>query len=372
MGLVAEQRGKYLCLRGVLPPKPDSGKSRSFTQRISLRVGPNAAGLRYAEGVAREISASLLQGSFSWDDWRRGGGPAEGAIVSEWIPAYKAHLMATENYQRAANPERKWVNEQWHCGLSGLLQDEPVTLENCLFSLNRSKQRKQPRSRARQLTAQNLSRFAKFCGVAIDLAEEGRGYSQAEIERYVPSESEVLDCWDLLPKDSPWRVFYALSSVYGLRPHEVFSGHLEPLEIEGQAPVLCFYVHEQDRAGKIQTKTGARPVVPLPETWINIFGIEPEMVDRLPKISADYSSYGTIASATYRKHGIPFTPYGTRHRWSLYANTDGELGTLTAAKFLGHSVMTNQRTYQRHMDLVRAMARYTAQRQDSSTSGSQF
>jgi integrase len=96
------------------------------------------------------------------------------------------------------------------------------------------------------------------------------------------------------------------------------------------------------------------------------------MVDRLPKISADYSSYGTIASATYRKHGIPFTPYGTRHRWSLYANTDGELGTLTAAKFLGHSVMTNQRTYQRHMDLVRAIARYTAQRQDSSNSGSQF
>jgi hypothetical protein len=46
LGLQVERRGDRLSLRGTLPPRPGSGKSRPHQQRIPLKLPATPAGLK--------------------------------------------------------------------------------------------------------------------------------------------------------------------------------------------------------------------------------------------------------------------------------------------------------------------------------------
>lgn len=77
IGISIEQRGSTLWLRGTLPPKPNSGRTKPYQQKLSLRtrehpqgVKATIAGLQYAEQQARAIRVQLDKSQFNWADWQ--------------------------------------------------------------------------------------------------------------------------------------------------------------------------------------------------------------------------------------------------------------------------------------------------------------
>ncbi|NJR71175.1 MAG: hypothetical protein HC771_22970 [Synechococcales cyanobacterium CRU_2_2] len=193
-----------------------------------------------------------------------------------------------------------------------------------------------------------LTRFAKFCGEEFDLAGASRGYSLDKVERYIPSDDEVVNWWHKIPGTSPWRNFYGLLACYGLRPHEAFLGQTEWVDLGGDRRVLGFRVSEA-------CKTGERLVAPIPKEWASLFGLLGEF--EMPKVSRNF---GQVGARQFKRMKIPFSPYSLRHRYSLAGNTSQGLGTSTVAALMGHSPATNQRVYQRHLDGPWAWRNYKA------------
>lgn len=69
VGVSLQRRGNRLCLRGTLPPRPDSTKDRSFRQEIYLGVYCNSAGFTYAENEAKLVGSLLAKQKFSWEPY---------------------------------------------------------------------------------------------------------------------------------------------------------------------------------------------------------------------------------------------------------------------------------------------------------------
>ena len=67
LGLKIYQRGEKLSIRGTLPPKPSSKRTKPHQQLISLGVYANPAGLEYAESEAFRLGGLLAQKRFSWE-----------------------------------------------------------------------------------------------------------------------------------------------------------------------------------------------------------------------------------------------------------------------------------------------------------------
>ncbi|MDZ4875198.1 MAG: hypothetical protein CLLPBCKN_004594 [Chroococcidiopsis cubana SAG 39.79] len=65
VGVSVQQRGDRLCLRGTLPPRPNSTKDKPFRQEIYLGVYCNPAGFTYAENEAKLVGSLLAKREFS-------------------------------------------------------------------------------------------------------------------------------------------------------------------------------------------------------------------------------------------------------------------------------------------------------------------
>ncbi len=360
--VVIQRRGDWLSLRATLPPKPFSLKQKPYSQRISLKVTATAEGLAVAEAEAFRLRAELIRERFDWAEWSDDVERAPDT-AGEWIDKWKAHCLAMDRYRTAVDPERKWKQEEWFHGLSGLVKSEPVSKANCLHAIALKKG-----PRARQRTAQSLMRFAKFCGVELDLTEAGRGYSVDAIKRNVPSTELIQDCWNNFMPNSKWRNFYALMACYGLRPLEVWAGELVWLDLENKGRVLAYSVFDQlpdhrrpidPKTGALKraqkTKTGRRVVPPVIDGFVDFFGLQMGM--ELPDVK---TTHGTQASRKFRIAGIPFKPYDLRHHFNFYGTTIKGHSSSTMAILLGHTVITNQRIYQRGLDGTWALKAFDA------------
>lgn len=92
VGVAVDRRGDRLRLRATLPPKPGSGKTTPYQQRLALGLSVNPAGLKEAEKRARLLGAQLAAREFNWSDW--GFQEAiERRCCGEWIDLYKAHYL---------------------------------------------------------------------------------------------------------------------------------------------------------------------------------------------------------------------------------------------------------------------------------------
>lgn len=69
VGVSVQQRGDRLCLRGTLPPRPNSTKDKPFRQEIYLGVYCNPAGFNYAENEAKLVGSLLAKREFSWEPY---------------------------------------------------------------------------------------------------------------------------------------------------------------------------------------------------------------------------------------------------------------------------------------------------------------
>jgi hypothetical protein len=108
LGLKVERRGDRLSLRGTLPPRPDSAKTRPYQQRIPLGLPATSAGLKQIEQEAKVIAAQLIERRFSWTRYLAPEAEASDTLpLADRVTQFEAHIMAQAGSNTAALASRK-------------------------------------------------------------------------------------------------------------------------------------------------------------------------------------------------------------------------------------------------------------------------
>ncbi|MEL7143298.1 MAG: site-specific integrase [Cyanobacteria bacterium J06573_11] len=312
------QARQTLHLRGTLPPREGSGKSKPYQQRIYINVPANLEGLRAAEREAKLVAAQLINKEFDWSRYTKPDDQPVGSC-GDWIK--KLHYWYIhEKGGRAETWEGDYIK-----GLKGLRPTAtltPATLERAILSTK-------PNSRSRQRTCMAVGALAKFAKLDFDVSPFRGSYSPSKTAiRNVPSCTLVSEYREKITNPG-WRWVYGMMATYGLRNHEVFKLDLDDFPI----------VHIFD-----ETKTGSREVWPCYPEWAERWGLESRV---LPGIDLERTNQKIGHSVTeYLSPKLPFTPYDLRHAWAVRTISFGWPDALSAQQ-MGHSLIVHNNTYQR-------------------------
>jgi hypothetical protein len=342
LGLQLEQRGGRLALRGTLPPKPGSTKTKPYQQRVSLQLPPNLGGLKQAEREAKVVAAQLITETFDWDKYQiwRGRERLDAESLSQQIKGYERHffqqperqvsLASTQTtWESAYQPYlRKLENLAQGSRKLSLVEAMGLTVES--FPLN---------ARARQICCTALAAFADYLELTLpeDFKERGGTYSAAKVKRRdLPKDEEILSAYQLIPNDG-WKFVYGVMATYGLRNHEVFFCDYDLLKAGGASDSISVMD---------TTKTGEHEVWPFYPEWIDRFDLRRV---QMPRVNTDLDQttlqrIGQQVTRQFKRYGIPFSPYDLRHAWAVRTIHFG-LPDTVAAKMMGHSVAIHTRTY---------------------------
>ena len=341
LGLQLERRGKRLALRGTLPPKPGSSKTKPHQQRISLQLPPNLAGLKQAEREAKVVAAQLITETFDWEKYQvwRGRERLDAVALAQQIRCYERHFFQQPERQASlASTQTTWEStyqpylkklETMVQGSSKLTLAEAICLTVESFPHN---------TRSRQICCTALAAFAEYIALELpeDFKQRGGSYSAAQVKRRdLPSDEEILAAYQLIPNEG-WRFVYGVMATYGLRNHEVFFCDYEQLK-RGAAESIT--VSET-------TKTGEHEVWPFYPSWIEQFNLRQIC---LPQVNRDLNQttlqrVGQQVTRQFKRYNIPFSPYDLRHAWAVRTIHVG-LPDTVSAKMMGHSVAIHNRTY---------------------------
>lgn len=363
LGLQVERRGDRLNLRGTLPPRPDSPKTRPYQQRIPLKLPATPAGLKQIEREAKVIAAQLIERRFSWADYlpQAEAAQPESLPLAECIAQFEADVLARSGPGAAALASRKTTWEKAYAPyLKKLLaQAEQQPRQPLDATIVATLESLPPHSRSRQVACTAFKAFAEFRGVvlpeSIDQLAGQYGSSKAQ-RRLLPSDEIIVEWCDRIPNPA-WRYVYGVMATYGLRNHEVF---------------FCDYqgLRRGDPEGRITvletTKTGLHDVWPFYPEWVARFGLGE---GALPPINTDLSTttlqrIGQQVAIQFKRYGVPFSPYDLRHAWAVRTIHFG-LPDTVAARMMGHSVAIHNRTYHRwitHRDQRQAVQTALQQR----------
>ena len=363
LGLQVERRGDRLNLRGTLPPRPDSPKTRPYQQRIPLKLPATPAGLKQIEREAKVIAAQLIERRFSWADYlpQAEAAQPESLPLAECIAQFEADVLARSGPGAAALASRKTTWEKAYAPyLKKLLaQAEQQPWQPLETTIVATLEALPPHSRSRQVACTAFKAFAEFQGIVlpegIDQLAGQYGSSKAQ-RRLLPSDEIIVEWCDRIPNPA-WRYVYGVMATYGLRNHEVF---------------FCDYqgLRRGDPEGRITvletTKTGLHDVWPFYPEWVARFGLGE---GALPPINTDLSTttlqrIGQQVAIQFKRYGVPFSPYDLRHAWAVRTIHFG-LPDTVAARMMGHSVAIHNRTYHRwitHRDQRQAVQTALQQR----------
>jgi hypothetical protein len=350
LGLKVERRGQTLALRGTLPPRPGSHKTKPYQQRIPLGIPATKAGLKRIEQDAKVIAARLIEKTFDWADYLPATEPqSEQADLSleEQVTQFQQHVMGRHCSDDAAVASLKvtWakayapylnklvqrVNEQPR-------QDLGTTIVETIESMA-------PHTRSRQVGCTALKAFAEFHRIALpkSMDELWGSYGNSKAQRRdLPSDEEIITWYDRIPNPS-WRFVYGIMAAYGLRNHEVFFCDYSQL-IAGDPEGIITVLET--------TKTGLHDVWPFFPEWIERFKLRNVL---LPDINTDLQTttlqrVGQQVATQFKRYKLPFSPYDLRHAWAIRTIHFG-LPDTVAARMMGHSVAIHNRTYHRWITL---------------------
>ena len=330
-------RGK-LRLRGTFPPKPGSNRKKPYQQRLSLNTYDTPEGLEYAKAEAFKVGAQLLRHEFQWPAPEIEQDALE-STAGYWIGKFKAQWLETQTGSREAL-DKRWRENYWYPCFKHL--DSSRKLTTAYLGIVANNQWR-PNSRAKQKGVQLLGRLADMAGVDFDPSQFKSGYNPNKVKREIPTDDQIETVIDSI-KNRKWQWVAGMMATYGLRDHEVFVCQLEQRIFKNRA-VLIALVPED-------TKTGSRPVLPLPEMWVKRWRLDD--VDK-PKVTAVINKdYGDRVSTQFQRMKIPFPAYSLRHAWNIRAALQAELPTAVAAQLAGHDPGTNLRVYQKHIGEARA------------------
>ncbi len=342
LGLKVEQRGGRLVLRGTLPPKPGSTKTKAYQQRISLQLPPNLAGLKQAEREAKVVAAQLITETFDWDKYQiwRGRERLDQETLSQQIKGYERHFFQQPERQAAlSSTQTTWESayqpylrklEAMAQGSRKLALSEAICLTVESFP---------PNARARQICCTALAAFAEYLELKLpeDFKERGGNYSAAQVKRRdLPTDEEILAAYELIPHEG-WKFVFGVMATYGLRNHEVFFCDYGLLKVGNASDSITVLD---------TTKTGEHEVWPFFPDWIDRFDLRHV---QLPKVNRDLDKttlqrIGQQVTRQFKRYSIPFSPYDLRHAWAVRTIHFG-LPDTVAAKMMGHSVAIHTRTY---------------------------
>jgi hypothetical protein len=345
LGLKVERRGDTLALRGTLPPRPGSDRTRPYQQRISLKLPANKAALKQAEQEAKVIAAKLIEGTFDWRNYLAQSGPVLGSDeLVDKIAAFEQHYIT----EGQADPDKHPASVQatWNKAYAPYLRKlQALSDRRTSLSLPEAivatVKETRANSRSRQVCCTAMDAFAEFLGVelTVDLKTLWGKYGSSRTQmRQLPTDEQIMEWFHHIPNPA-WQFVYGVMAAYGLRNHEVF---------------FCDYAALQsgDSEAAIEvldmTKTGAHDVWPFPPAWVEEFGLQ-EIC--LPEIDTDLTAttlqrIGQQVTLQFRRYDIPFAPYDLRHAWAVRTILLGVPDTV-AARMMGHSVAIHNRTYHR-------------------------
>ncbi|MFZ4641140.1 MAG: site-specific integrase [Nodosilinea sp.] len=349
LGLAVERRGDRLGLRGTLPPRPGSDRSRPHQQRLPLGLPATQAGLKQIEQEAKVIAGQLIQGNFNWDNYLGEPELIPGAAIplGDRITQFHHHLCSQSGTDWAARASLKTTWDKAYAPYLNKLQAHTIAHPHQSLgqAIIATLSTLPAQSRSRQVGSTALKAFAAFHQIDLPQAIDslGSSYGQSHTQRRdLPTDDDILTWYDRIP-NSAWRSVYGLMAAYGLRNHEVF---------------FCDRTNLGQRLGEDRitvletTKTGLHDVWPFYPEWVDRFCLRQI---QLPPINTDLRTttlqrIGQQVSVQFKRYGIPFSPYDLRHAWAVRTIHFG-LPDTVAARMMGHSVAIHTHTYHRWITL---------------------
>lgn len=339
VGVSIRVQGDRLCLRATLPPKPNSDKTSSFQQTISLGVRNTPAGLQYAEREARKIGALLDCKEFSWKPYvKPAKPPAE--KVSDWVERFKDDYFSKR--KETFKTLTTWKGD-YQQSFNKLPQDQALTPE----VLKRVLENTPPDTKTRKRTAMAFGAIAKFAQIEFDAKSMAGKYSPRRVKpRDLPAEEEIVKAFHSI-QNASWKWVYGMLATYGLRPHEAFQLDLDLLR-KGERIITVF-----------DGKTGGRRVWPYYPEWFEEWELAKVS---LPNILLNRPNQAITSSCDhFFQDKIPFTLLNLRHCWAI-RTLEYELDVTLAAQQMGHSVQVHTDLYHHWITAVhhqRAFERLT-------------
>lgn len=345
LGLKVERRGDTLALRGTLPPRPGSDRTRPYQQRIPLKLPAHKAALKQAEQEAKVIAAQLIEGTFDWRQYLVQSGPVLGSDeLTDKIAAFEQHYITAGQADPDKHPAS--VQATWNKAYAPYLRKlQALSDRRSSLSLPEAivatVKETRANSRSRQVCCTAMEAFAAFLALElpVDLKKLWGKYGSSRTQmRQLPTDEEIVEWFHRIPNPA-WQFVYGLMAAYGLRNHEVFFCDCSALT-RGDAEAAIEVLDT--------TKTGAHDVWPFPLGWVEEFGLRevwlPNLETNLERTTLQ--RIGQQVTLQFQRYGIPFAPYDLRHAWAVRTILLGIPDTV-AARMMGHSVAIHNRTYHR-------------------------
>lgn len=335
IGVSLVQRGSKLSLQATLPPKPDSIKTKPFQQQISLGLYANTEGLQQARAAALDLSSQLARSQFRWQDWISGQpSSSSGATCGDWLERYRKHIIAAHFKLEPGLEDSWWKHCYYPYGLRHLPLEQILTEDLILTATLSSK----PDTRMRQLSCETLQRFAKWCGLNVDLSAYLGTYRVKH--RQIPSDQQIVTAIDRI-EDRQWQWVAAMMATYGLRNHECWYTQLEWDNDPHLGNILV--------ANVLRGKTGPRSgVLPLPQAWADRWKLDEGSP---PSLQVEFNrDYGDYSSRYFRSTNAGFRLYDLRHAYAVKGSVTYGIPITVMSAMMGHSVQTHTRTYHYHLN----------------------
>ncbi|MCV3216012.1 site-specific integrase [Plectonema radiosum NIES-515] len=339
IGVAVCQVKNRLYLRATLPPKPNSTKTNSHQQWLSLGIYANKDGLKRAEAEAHKLGGLLACKDFKWELYLKNPGESPGNSIKDWIRKFEKFYFETR--QRNHQTETTWKID--YLAVFNKLPGESLSSAVILKAVTNTR----PDTKTRKRTCMALSALAKFAEIDINLKSYAGRYSPRKVTpRDLPHDTAIAQHFYQI-EDEAWRWVYGMLATYGLRNHEVF-------RLDFAAIARGDYIVNVGE----NSKTGARRVWPCFPEWFDQFNLQEV---KLPKVNLDRpnAEVGHAATTWFHRH-IPFQAYDLRHCWAVRTLEFG-LDVSLAAQQMGHSAQThtelyhhwiNERHHQRAFELM--------------------
>jgi integrase len=152
----------------------------------------------------------------------------------------------------------------------------------------------------------------------------------------LPGDEEIIAIWETM---GVWKWVYGMMATYGLRPHETFKVDLRKENSQLIATV------------KNDTKTGSRIVLPLHNSWTDLFSLETIVYPNIILDGRDNRRLSERISLRFREKRVPHSPKALRHAYSCRGARLG-IGPDVMARLMGHSISVHCSTYQNAISLA--------------------
>ncbi len=341
-----EQRGKRLNLRGPLPSKDGTG--RFISQRISLCINADLAGVKEAERKIQLVLVQLEQNQFNWNYWashdNKGKDTKELASPQKAIESFKSTFFSDPMRRRSPAGSKSTWTSAYLPYLRRLIEIEnelKCDLNADLFC--KVLETYSENTRSRQQCATALSALSNHIEIELpkDWKAQANGYGLHKARfRQLPSDNLIIEAYDLIPNPK-WKLAYGLMATYGLRNHEIFFCDLSCFSKNGDKILRVLPT----------TKTGEHQVWPFHPQWVDLFDLDQlgRNFPSLPEVKTDLTKttlqqVGRRVAEQFRRYKLPITPYDLRHAWAVRTIHIG-LPDTVASRMMGHSVAIHTRTY---------------------------